>query len=82
MGDITSDASIIYTYDQLLRQRAIDEDQTPLFAYPKSQFGVADFEFINGRQLNRFVDGAVKSLRSAGLHDMVSSIKLGEARHY
>ncbi|RDW69422.1 hypothetical protein BP6252_08442 [Coleophoma cylindrospora] len=57
----------ILTFDQLLRRRAIDEDQTPLLAYPKSRLGVADYELIPGKLLNRFVDGAVESLLRLGI---------------
>ncbi|RDW80543.1 hypothetical protein BP5796_05241 [Coleophoma crateriformis] len=39
----------ILTFDQLLRRRAVDEDQTPLLAYPKSRLGVADYELIPGK---------------------------------
>jgi hypothetical protein len=61
----------LFTYDQMIRQRAIDIDQTPLIAYPKSQYGVADYEAITGEQLNRFVDGGAKALMKAGLEPVV-----------
>jgi hypothetical protein len=62
----------IYTFDQLIRQRAIDEDQTPLFAYPKSRLGITDYEFITGKELNRLVDGAANALIQTGLPPVVS----------
>jgi hypothetical protein len=62
----------LYTYDQMLRQRGTDKDQTPLIAYPKSQFGVTDYEFIDGKTLDRYVDGGVKALMDMGLSAVVS----------
>jgi hypothetical protein len=61
----------LFTYDQMIRQRALDTDQTPLIAYPKSQYGVADYETVSGQQLNRFVDGGAKALIKAGLKPVV-----------
>ena len=71
MGDIGAEEKI-YTFDQLIRQRAVDIDQTPLFAYPKSQLGVSDYEFITGKDLNRLVDGAAKAFVEAGIQPVVS----------
>jgi hypothetical protein len=62
----------IYTFDQLIRQRAKDEDQTPLFAYPKGRFSVTDYELITGMKLNQLVDGAAKALIQSGLPPIVS----------
>jgi len=61
----------IYTFDQLIHQRAKDEDQTPLFAYPKSRLGVTDYELITGKKLNQLVDGAVKALIQSGFSPTV-----------
>jgi hypothetical protein len=72
MGLFRETPEPIFTYDRMLRQRGTDKDQTPLIAYPKSQFGVADYEFINGKTLDGYVDGAVKALISAGLSPVVS----------
>lgn len=57
----------IWTLDQLLRQRASDEDQTPLLAFPKTKQGITDYEPVNGATLNRFIDGASKCLIKKGL---------------
>jgi len=62
----------IYTFDQLIRQRAKDEDQTPLFAYPKSRLSVTDYELITGKKLNQLIDGAAKALIQSGLSPVVS----------
>lgn len=59
------------TLDQLLRQRAIDEDQTALFAFPRLRDGITDFEGISGAVLNRFVDGAAKCLIAEGFPPVV-----------
>jgi hypothetical protein len=59
------------TFDQLLRQRAVDSDQTPLIAYPKTRFGVSDYELITAVTLNRFIDGAAKALLESGFPPVV-----------
>jgi hypothetical protein len=64
---------ILYTYDQMIRQRALDLDQTPLIAYPKSIHGVTDYEFVTGNDLNRLVDGGAKALIRAGITPVVRS---------
>lgn len=73
MGGITAPEEKIHTFDQLIRQRAIDEDQTPLFAYPKSRLGVTDFEFITGKELDKLVDGAAKAFIEKGFAPVVRS---------
>jgi len=70
MGDAGPQEEIL-TFDQLLRLRAIVTQQTPILAYPKTKLGVSDYEFIAGEALNRFVDGAVKSLLNAGFQAVV-----------
>jgi hypothetical protein len=72
MSALQKETEHLYTYDQMLRQRGTDIDQTPLIAYPKSAFGVDDYEFIDGQTLNRFVDGAVKVLLKSGFDAVVS----------
>jgi len=60
-----------YTFDHLIRQRAKDEDQTPLFAFPKSALGFTDYELITGKKLNQLVDGAAKGLIHSGFTPVV-----------
>ncbi|CZR55073.1 related to nonribosomal peptide synthetase MxcG (component of the myxochelin iron transport regul [Phialocephala subalpina] len=67
----------IFTFDQLLRRRAIDEDQTALLAYPKSKYGVDDYELVNGEALNRFVDGAAKALIEKGFKPVEEETLVG-----
>jgi hypothetical protein len=63
----------IYTFDDVIRERAVDEDQNPLIAYPKSSLGITDYEFFDGRQLDRLVDGAAKYLLTCGVRALVRS---------
>jgi hypothetical protein len=72
MSSRQEEVECLYTYDQMLRQRGEDADQTPLIAYPKSRFGVADYELFDGKTLNRFIDGGVKALMKAGFEVVVS----------
>jgi hypothetical protein len=81
MGDVgistpllTVDERTMYTFDDIIRQRAIDEDQSPLIAYPKTKLGVTDYELFTGEHLNRLVDGATKALIKAGIPPVVSNI--------
>lgn len=65
------------TFDELIRRRAVDEDQSPLLAYPKTKLGITDYELINGKQFNRFIDCAAKSLIKAGVQPVVSRNNIG-----
>ncbi|KAG6035344.1 putative NRPS-like protein biosynthetic cluster [Claviceps citrina] len=56
----------ISTLSQLFRQRALDQDQTPLLAFPRSRNGVADFERLSGAALYRLINGAARSLVDKG----------------
>ena len=62
----------MYTLDDLIRERAIDADQSPLFAFAKSQQLPIEFEYFTGKQLDRMVDRAVKSLMKSGVKPVVS----------
>lgn len=69
MGDLG-----FQTYDEIIRQRAVDSDQSPVIAYPKTELGISDYELFTGRDLNRLVDGAAKSLIKAGLEPVVCAL--------
>ena len=75
MGDIGAQpmqkAKTIYTFDQVIRERGCDEDQSPLIGYPRSKLGVTDYELLTGKQLDRLVDGAAKALLRAGVRPLV-----------
>lgn len=78
MGDINesilrpkAEESKPVIFDDVIRERAEDEDQVPLIAYPRTKDGVDDYEFFNGKQLHSLVDGAVKALMGMGLEPVV-----------
>jgi len=76
MGDIgcsqlVPESEMIYTFDEVIRQRAVDEDQSPLIAYPKSKFGIPDYEVFSGKVLDQLVDGAAKALIEADVRPLV-----------
>ena len=75
MGSIqqthTSHQEVLNTFDELIRQRAVDDDQTPLVAYPATILGVDNYEHFTGRELNRLVDGAAKRLLRQGFKPVV-----------
>ena len=60
-----------YTFDDVIRQRAVDLDQVPLVAYPKTKTGVTDYEHFTGAHLNRLIDGAAKALLNSGIEPIV-----------
>ncbi len=61
----------LYTFDDVIRERAEDLEQVPLIAYPKTSDGVDDYEFFTGKELNRLVDGAAKALIGMGIQPVV-----------
>jgi hypothetical protein len=77
MGDIGDQPVLkpntIYTFDEVICERASDEDQSPLIAYPKFKLGITDYEHFTGKQLNRLVDGAAKALLKSGVRPLVSA---------
>ena len=62
------------TFDEVLLQRAVDEDQSPLVAYPKAKHGVDDYELFTGAWLNQLVDGAVRVLLAEGVEAVVRTV--------
>lgn len=63
--------SALNTLDELIRRRALDSDQYPLIAYPKTRLGVDDYELFTGKDLNKLVDGAAKHLIKSGFPPVV-----------
>ncbi len=53
--------------DDLIRARALDDEQVPLLSYPKSERGLTDYEHFCGKDLNNFIDCAAKYYISMGL---------------
>ncbi|KAJ8113813.1 hypothetical protein ONZ43_g5059 [Nemania bipapillata] len=62
--------------DDIIRHRAADNPPAPILAYPRTPRSVDDYEKFTGKQLNQFVDGAVKYFLSHGLrpntHEVVA----------
>lgn len=85
MGDITPPAPLsanvappndvpFKIFDDVLLQRAVDDDQSPLIAYPKTKHGVDNYELFTGTQLNQLVDGAVRALLAEGVEAVVRTV--------
>ena len=53
--------------DDIVRYRAADDPSAPIFGYPKSEETVNEFETFTGKELDQFVDGAVKYFLESGL---------------
>ncbi|KAK3300370.1 putative NRPS-like enzyme [Chaetomium fimeti] len=53
--------------DDIIRHRANDELQAPILGYPKYSDRIDEYEGFTGKQLDCFVDGAVKKYISLGL---------------
>ncbi|KAI1126135.1 hypothetical protein F5Y10DRAFT_293994 [Nemania abortiva] len=53
--------------DDIIRHRAADNPPSPILAYPRTAQSVDDYEKFTGKQLDQFVDGAVKYFLSRGL---------------
>ncbi|TVY93810.1 Adenylate-forming reductase [Lachnellula willkommii] len=58
---------IVYTINDLLLERARTIPEEPLVGYPASTRGTDDYVYYNAKDLNRFADGAAKSLNDQGL---------------
>ncbi|KAL8947135.1 MAG: hypothetical protein Q9222_006551 [Ikaeria aurantiellina] len=61
------DLEEIVLIDDIFKARAKDEDQKPLMAFPKSERGASDFEFFDGRDLDRFIEHAAQNYLSADI---------------
>ncbi|PQE04896.1 NRPS-like enzyme protein [Rutstroemia sp. NJR-2017a BBW] len=65
--DNTSSLGEFLILDDLITVRANDEEQVPILAYPRPGKGIADFECFTGRDLDRFIDHALKEYLRCGL---------------
>ena len=54
--------------DDIITNRALDDPPTSILGYPRHAGRVDKYEYFTGRQLDRYIDGAVKCLISSGLH--------------
>lgn len=53
--------------DDIVRYRAADDPPAPILGYPKSEDTVNEYEDFTGKDLDQFVDGAVKYFLESGL---------------
>lgn len=53
--------------DDIVRYRAADDPPVPILGYPKSEDTVKEYENFTGKELDQFVDGAVKYFLDTGL---------------
>ena len=53
--------------DDIIRYRAADDPPAPILGYPKSEDTVNEYETFTGKELDQFVDGAVKYYLESGL---------------
>ena len=51
--------------DDIVRHRAADDPQVPILGYPRFHHSVDDYERFTGKQLDQFIDTAVKKLISS-----------------
>lgn len=58
--------------DDLIRARAADELQVPILAYPRFEHVVDDYEEFTGKELDRFIDQAVKHLMRSGIQPVLA----------
>lgn len=52
--------------DDVIRHRAADDPPVPILGYPRSEYSVDDYELFTGKQLDQFIDTAVKYFISLG----------------
>lgn len=52
--------------DDIIRHRATDNPPVPILGYPRFAHSVKDYERFTGKQLDRFIDNAVKHFISLG----------------
>ncbi len=62
--------------DDIIRYRAGDDPPAPILGYPKSEDTVNEYEYFTGKELDQFVDGAVKYFLESGLKPVRQSILL------
>jgi acyl-CoA synthetase (AMP-forming)/AMP-acid ligase II len=57
----------LWMVDDLIRERARDENQVPILGYPKYDDTITEYEYFTGKHLDRMVDEACHSLIRAGI---------------
>lgn len=51
----------LYMIDDLIRERANDEEQLPILGFPRYKNSAADYEYFTGKDLDRMVDEACRA---------------------
>ncbi|TVY83631.1 Non-canonical non-ribosomal peptide synthetase FUB8 [Lachnellula suecica] len=77
-SSVDGQEDIIYTINDLLLERTRSIPDEPLVGYPASTRGSNDYVYYTAKDLDRFADGAVKSLIDQGLpiHNPNAEIKI------
>ena len=52
--------------DDIIRHRAADSPPAPILGYPRFEHVVDDYELFTGKQLDQYIDGAVKTFIASG----------------
>ena len=65
--------------DDIIRHRAADDPPAPILGYPISEDTVNEYEKFTGKELDQFVDGAVKYFLESGLKPVRRSNILSKA---
>ena len=64
--------------DDLIRARALDDEQVPLLSFPKSDHGVTDYKHFCGKDLDSIIDLATKYYITQGLEPVSKYQSLGD----
>ena len=65
--------------DDIIRHRAADNPPAPILGYPKSEDTVNEYENFTGKEIDQFVDGAVRYFLESGLQPVRQSNVLFKA---
>lgn len=71
--------------DDIIRHRAADDPPVPILGYPRYEHSVDDYELFTSKQLDYFVDAAVKHFISNGFWPVILlpfSLSLLQLKHY
>lgn len=67
----TRDEDEIYTIDELIKRRASELRDSPIFGYPRE--GLIDYEEHSALALDKYIDAAAAALQRRGLIPVVSA---------
>lgn len=68
---LAENSTEIFTIDELIKRRASELRDSPLFGYPKE--GLLDYEEHSAQAVDRYVDAAAAALQQRGLKPVVSA---------